>query len=106
MKEILSYLDIPIIVIIIYISIIYWKKCNRKFEDEELNIEIDRKTCEYEEWKEHSLRIRHRTTMTIISIVIFFCLFTIYMRIFGDLPNIFLCIKHLIIQKIQRFNMT
>lgn len=103
LKDLVSYFDIPIVIILMVIDILLLKRFNvvHKVEEEQLEKEIllkSKKTID-----RFALRLQERNTISILLLAIVVGVVIIYNRIIGNMPNIFLILKSLIMRKIKYY---
>lgn len=101
MKNLISYFDIPIIILVIYLAIIKWKKQNIYYEGCKEQLEINESKGIFDTNGSNSLRISDRYTKAILLLIIVCGILAIYNRLNGNMPNIFLILKALIIDKFK-----
>lgn len=101
MKEILSYYDIPLILLVIYIAILRWKKQNEYYKECKREIEINESKGIFDNSKSNSIRLSDKYTKSTLLLIIGCGVLGVYNRLNGNMPNVFLIIKSLIIHKFQ-----
>ncbi len=103
MKNLINYFDIPIIILVIYLAVLKWKKKNLYYKEYKEQLEIYKSKGIIDKNKQYSLRISEQNTKTILLLIIVCGILAIYFRLNGNMPNIFLIIKSLIITDFERF---
>ena len=104
LKNLISYFDIPIVIILMFIDILVLKRFNavHKIEEEQLEKEILLKSKKPID--RFALRLQERNTISILLLAIVVGIVIIYNRINGNMPNIFLILKSLIMRKIRPYS--
>lgn len=102
MKNIISYFDIPIIILIIYLSALQWKKQNKYYKERKEQLKLKKSNEIFDMNESNSIRISEQKIKYILLLIIGCGILAIYFRLNGNMPNIFLIIKSLIIHKFER----
>lgn len=100
MKNLISFFDIPIVIIVMFIVILLLKRFNviYKKNEEQLEKEI---LMEYKKPIDRfALRLQERNTISILLFIVV-GIIIIYNRLNGTMPNIFLILKSMIINKLK-----
>ena len=103
MNILISYYDIPVIIIVIYLAVLHWKKQNMYYKEREEEIELNESRVISNSLESNSLRISDKYTKTLLLLIIVCGIIAIYNRINGNMPNIFLILKSLIMRKINYY---
>lgn len=101
MKSLISFFDIPIVIIVMFIVILLLKRFNviHKKNEEQLEKEI---LMEFKKPIDRfALRLQERNTISILLLFIVVGIIIIYNRLIGNMPNIFLILKSMIINKLK-----
>lgn len=104
MKNLISYFDIPIIILVIYIAVLHWKKQSIYYRERKEQLEINESKGIYNSAESNSLRLSDRYTKSVLLLIIVVGVLAVYNRLNGNMPNIFLIIKSMIIHKFQLYN--
>lgn len=102
MKNIISYFDIPIIILIIYLAALQWKKQNKYYKERKEQLNLKRSNGIFDMVESNSIRISEQKIKYILLLIIGCGILAIYFRLNGSMPNIFLILKSLIIHKLER----
>ncbi len=105
MKSLINYFDIPVIILIIYLAVLKWKKQNIYYQKCKEQLEVNESKGIFNSAESNSLRISNRYSKTILLLIIVCGILAIYFRLNGSMPNVFLILKSLIIHKLERLKM-
>lgn len=89
MKNLISYFDIPVIILIIYLAVLKWKKQNLYYKERKEQLEINELKGIFYTNESNSLRISDRYTKAILLLIIVCGILAICLRLNGSMPNIF-----------------
>lgn len=104
MKSLINYFDIPIIIFVIYLTVLKWKKQNAYYKERKKQLEANEANGIFNSAESNSLRISDRYVKTILLLIIVCGILAVYFRLNGSMPNVFLILKSLIIHKLERLN--
>jgi hypothetical protein len=104
MNSLISYYDIPVIILVIYLAVLHWKKQNMYYKEREEEIEFNESRGISNSLESNSLRISDKYTKTLLLLIIVCGIIAIYNRINGNMPNIFFILKSLIMRKIRSYS--
>lgn len=102
MKNLISYFDIPVIILLIYLAVLKWKKQNFYYKERKEQLEINESKGIFDTNESNSLRISDQFTKAILLLIIVCGTLAICFRLNGSMPNIFIIIKSLIVHKSER----
>jgi len=101
MNSLISYYDIPVIILVIYLAVLHWKKQNMYYKEREEEIEFNESRGISNSLESNSLRISDKYTKTLLLLIIVCGIIAIYNRINGNMPNVFLIFKSMIMHRFQ-----
>ena len=104
MNSLISYYDIPVIILVIYLAVLHWKKQNMYYKEREEEIEFNESRGISNSLESNSLRISDKYTKTLLLLIIVCGIIAIYNRINGNISIIFFILKSLIMRKIRSYS--
>lgn len=102
MKKLISYYDIPVIILAIYLAVMKWKKENAYYKERRRQLDIRKWTGTFDLNESNSLRLTEKYTKELLLLVIVGGVLAIYFRLNSDMPNIFLLFKEMLEIRIDR----
>lgn len=102
MKKLISYCDIPVMILAIYLAVMKWKKENAYYKERRRQLEIDESIGIFNSAESRALRLSEQYTKKLLLLVIVGGVLAIYFRLNSDMPNIFLLFKEMLEIRIDR----